>query len=61
MDKDLLTKTLELAKSTRIPPKTLCADIGVTERWYYKLIRGDIKNPGVIHVQNLYKRLGGKK
>lgn len=57
MDKDLYTKTIELAKTTTLSPKEICTNLRVTERWFYKFISGEIKNPGVIHVQNLFNLL----
>lgn len=57
MDKDLYTQTVELAKTTKLTPKEICINLQVTERWFYKFISGEIKNPGVIHVQNLFNLL----
>lgn len=57
MDKDLYTKTIQLAKTTKLSPKEICTNLKVTERWFYKFISGEIKNPGVIHVQNLFNLL----
>lgn len=57
MNKDLYTKTVELAKTTTLSPKEISTNLKLTERWFYKFISGEIKNPGVIHVQNLFNLL----
>lgn len=57
MNKDLYNRTIELAKSTKLSPKDICASLKVTERWFYKFISGEIKNPGVHNVQSLHDLL----
>ena len=60
MDFNLLEKTLDYAKRTKYSVKDICSAIHVTERWYYKLLSGEIKNPGVKHVQNLHNLLAAE-
>lgn len=57
MNKDLYNQTIDLAKSTKLSPKDICASLKVTERWFYKFISGEIKNPGVHNVQQLHDLL----
>ena len=57
MKLNLLKDTLELAKHTQLTPDEIGERLNVTARWYYKFINGEIKNPGVIHVQNLFNLL----
>jgi hypothetical protein len=57
MNTDLYNLTIELAKSTTLSPKDICASLKVTERWFYKFISGEIKNPGVHNVQALHDLL----
>ena len=53
MKNTLLESTLELAVNYDGNVTNLCKEVGVTPRWFYKLIAGDIKNPGVLHIQRL--------
>jgi transcriptional regulator with XRE-family HTH domain len=57
MDKDLLTKTIELAKTTNQSPKEICKELKKSERWYYKVMSGEIDNPGVKTIQKLHDLL----
>jgi hypothetical protein len=57
MNTDLYNRTIELAKSTTLSPKDICASLKVTERWFYKFMSGEIKNPGVHNVQSLHDLL----
>lgn len=57
MNTDLYNRTIELAKTTQLSPKDICASLKVTERWFYKFISGEIKNPGVHNVQALHDLL----
>ena len=54
MNYNLYTTTLILAKNTRISRKEICSHLKVTERWLYKFLSGEIKNPGVHNVQSLH-------
>ena len=58
MDKEteqtLLEKTLVLAGRVTVSVVRLCRDAGVTTRWYYKFINGEIKDPSVNKVQRLH-------
>ena len=60
MDFNLLEKTLDYARQTKCSVKDICSAIHVTERWYYKFLSGEIKNPGVKHVQNLHNLLAAE-
>ena len=53
----LLNATLELVKNTSIPPSESCKAVGVTTRWLKMVQAGDIKNPGVLHIQKLHDYL----
>jgi hypothetical protein len=57
MKMNLLDQTLELAGATDIPVTMICRAIGVTTRWYYKLLSGEIKDPSVRKVQKLHDYL----
>lgn len=57
MNESLLQKTLSLAKETKEPVKKICDAAGVTPRWYYMLLDGDIKDPSVNRIQRLHDYL----
>lgn len=57
MNNSLLKEAIELAKNTQIPAKEICAQLNVSERWLYKVISGEIKNPGVNTIQHLHNLL----
>lgn len=54
---NLLKTTMKLARETKLPISTICADIGVTTRWYYKLMHDQIPEPGVNKIQRLHDYL----
>jgi len=57
MNTNLLDTTLELARTTRLPATRICDAIGVTTRWYSKLLTGEIKDPSVRRIQRLHDYL----
>lgn len=57
MSKNLLDETLHLARKTQIPATRICAAIGVTTRWFSKLLNGDIQDPSVRRIQRLHDYL----
>lgn len=57
MNDDLLTKTIDLAKTSRVPVHMLCKEIGVSVRWYHKLIAGKFSDPGVCKIERLHNFL----
>jgi hypothetical protein len=57
MNTNLLDTTLEMARSTRLPVTGTCEATGVTPRWYYMFVRGEIKDPSVRRVQRLHDYL----
>lgn len=54
---DLMTKTLELARRSDLPKDDICREIGVTRRWYDKVLCGQIQDPSVRRIQRLYDLL----
>ena len=52
-----LDQTLELARRSRRPVTEICRDAGLQPRWYYLLLSGEIKDPGVHKVQSLHDAL----
>lgn len=54
---DLLQETKALARRTEIPVTAICREIGVSTRWYYKFLDGQIKDPSIRRVQRLNKAL----
>lgn len=57
MNNDLLTTTIDLAKKSRVPVHLLCKEIGVSVRWYHKLIAGKFSDPGVRKIERMHKFL----
>lgn len=57
MEEDLLEKTLRLAGESCEPASKICSAAGVTTRWYYMLLAGEIIDPGVRRVQRLHDHL----
>jgi hypothetical protein len=53
----LLEKTLELARSSKVPVTQTCRAAKLTTRWYYKLLSGEIPDPGVRRIQRLHDYL----
>lgn len=57
MKTTLLSQTFRLMERTRIPVVTICRDLDLTPRWYYKLKSGELKEPGVNRIQRLHDYL----
>lgn len=57
MNTNLLDTTLELARASNLPVTRICKATGVTPRWYYMFVRGEIKDPSVRRVQRLHDYL----
>lgn len=54
---DLLTETLSMASQTKLPVVHICREIGVTTRWYGKVLAGVIPDPSVRRIQRLHDYL----
>ena len=54
---DLLKETLRLMNATQRPVNEVCRKVGVTPRWYYMLLSGEIHDPGVRKIQRLHEVL----
>jgi len=57
MKSELLIRTLKMAEAVQVPVALICEDANVTPRWYYKLVRGEIPDPGVNRIQRLHDTL----
>lgn len=57
MNTNLLDTTLELAKASDLPVPRICEATGVSLRWYYKLLSGELKDPSVRRIQRLHDYL----
>lgn len=55
--KTFLDETLELVEKSDLPITVICKGAQVSTRWYHKLIKGDIRDPGVKRIQRLYDYL----
>ncbi len=55
--KTLLAQTFELIDRTDVRVVTICRANDITPRWYYKLLAGDIPEPGVNRVQRIHDYL----
>lgn len=53
----LLEQTLALARSTKCARSDICAAVGVTTRWYQKVLSGEIPEPSVVKIQRLHDYL----
>ena len=53
----LKDETIELANKYEGNISRLCADIGVTRKWFYDFRDGKYDDPGTKRVQNLYDYL----
>lgn len=53
----LLNKTLSLSEKTTATNAEIADHLGVTVRWYQKVIAGDINDPGVRKIQKLHDYL----
>ena len=56
----LLEETLSLMAENRRPVAEVCADAGVSVRWWYELREGK-KDPGIRKVQRLHDVLQSKQ
>jgi transcriptional regulator with XRE-family HTH domain len=54
---NLLEKTISMTQELVFPISEMCKSIGVTTRWYNKVIKGDIEDPSVRKVQKLHDYL----
>lgn len=61
MNETLLEKTLSLARSADEPVTKICREAGITTRWYYLLLDGDIRDPGVRRIQRLHDYLASRQ
>ncbi|MCU7917093.1 MAG: hypothetical protein KZQ95_01890 [Candidatus Thiodiazotropha sp. (ex Epidulcina cf. delphinae)] len=59
-EKSFLDQTKQLLMETDVPIKKICKDAGLSTRWYYRFISGDIKDPGVQRIQRLHDYLKSK-
>ena len=60
----LLERTIALAHELDLSGAEIaqiCAAIKVTPRWYYKVVGGHTKDPGVNNVEALYNALIARK
>lgn len=56
----ILDEIHRLAKTVDLTPEEIKAEIGLSFRWYQKVLSGDIPNPGVTHVEKLHRLLLSK-
>lgn len=54
---DLLETTIALARKSRLDRAEICREIGVTVRWYQKVLAGQIPEPSVVKIQRLHDYL----
>ena len=54
---DLLSETLDLARRTQLPVAKICREIGVTPRWFHKVLSGETPDPSVRRIQRLHDYL----
>lgn len=54
---DLLKSTLNLMKTRQFSITELCADLDISQRWYYQFRRGEVNNPGVRTIQAMHDYL----
>ena len=57
MTSKLLEETLTLAKAPNRPIKAICDEAGLSTRWFYKLVNGDIPDPGINRIERLREAL----
>lgn len=59
----LLERTMRLINRADVSPAILCKCVGVSIRWYYKLMSGQIKDPSVNKIQRIhdYLQAGNRK
>lgn len=55
--KTLLEQTFSLLGKSKTPAAQICRELGFSQRWYYDLMSGDIKDPGVNRIQRLHDYL----
>ena len=57
---NLFKTTLRLARKTTVSPDAIARHLGVTTRWYSKVLTGEIKEPSVVKIQKLHDYLESK-
>ncbi len=58
---DLMTETMDLAKSADLPVADICQAAAIKPRWYYRFLAGDFKDPGINKIMRLHKVLSDQK
>jgi hypothetical protein len=59
--KNLLNETMALAREMRRSKCDVALECGFSARWLHKLLAGQIKNPGVVHIQRLHDVLAAEQ
>lgn len=57
---DLYESTIKLMRSTPVPVSHACRDLKISERWWFRVVDGSIKDPGVKRMQRLYEYLASR-
>lgn len=57
MPESLLKRTLELLRADKRPMRSIAAGSGLGYHWLVKLKQDQIPNPGILHIEQLYKFL----
>ena len=58
---NLLDETMALAREMRRSKREVALECGISTRWLHKLLAGQIKNPGVVHIQRLHDVLAAEQ
>ena len=57
----LLDRTKALAATTTLTQTAIAAEVGVTTRWYQKVLKGEIPEPSVVKIECLHDLLAANQ
>jgi len=52
---DVLDEVLRQLRSTKEPFSAIARECGVSQRWLYRLVNGDYRDPGVRKIHRLHR------
>jgi hypothetical protein len=61
MNKSLYESTIEMMRDPRVPVSQACRDLGISERWWFRVVNGSIRDPGVRRMERLNAYLVDKR
>lgn len=56
-ENNLYDRTIALMREPPVQVAKACRDLGISERWWFRVVSGSIRDPGVKRMQKLHDYL----